>query len=142
MSTEENKAFVRRWFDNFESGNFEALQAMAADDHRFHFALSPEPLDGAGHLGTQRAVKEAIPDLHFTIEDQVAEGDKVVTRYTARGTHQGAFQGLPPTGKAIEFGGVNIIRIADGKNAEEWEIPDTLSMMQQLGAVQMPQQSG
>lgn len=132
---EENKAFVRHWFDNFVSGNFEAQKEMMAPDHRLHFPLSPEPMDPETHIGANRGFKAAVPDLHFTIEDQIAEGDKVVTRWTARGTHKGEFQGLPPTGNAIEFRGINIMRVVDGKNVEEWDAFDTLALMQQLGAV-------
>jgi steroid delta-isomerase-like uncharacterized protein len=80
----------------------------------------------------------AFPDLHWTIEDAVAEGNKVVLRLTARGTHRGAFQGIPPTGKQVTVTGIIISRLADGKIAEEWANRDVLGLLQQLGVVPVP----
>jgi steroid delta-isomerase-like uncharacterized protein len=78
--------------------------------------------------------KSAFPDMHATVEDVVAEGDKVVTRVTLRGTHQGEVEEFgPPTGRQVEIEGITIHRIEDGKIAEEWNSYDNLSMMQQLG---------
>ncbi len=80
--------------------------------------------------------KSAFPDMSATIEDVIAEGDKVVTRWTIRGTHQGEIEEFgPPTGKQVEIKGITIHRIEDGKIAEEWERYDNLSVMQQLGIV-------
>jgi predicted ester cyclase len=84
----------------------------------------------------------AFPDLHLTIEDLIAEGDKVVDRQTARGTHQGTFMGIPPTGKQITVTAMNISRIVGGKIVEHWVELDTLGMLQQLGVVPMPGQAG
>jgi len=83
----------------------------------------------------------ASPDLHFTIEDQMAEGDKVVTRYTAGGTHLGPFMGIPPTGKQVTATGMSIIRVANGKIVEEWANGDDLGLLQQLGVNPMPGQT-
>jgi predicted ester cyclase len=77
----------------------------------------------------------AFPDLHFTIEDQIAEGDKVVNRVTARGTHLGDFRGIPPTGKQVTVAGITIDRIAGGKLVESWTSWDFLGILQQLGVV-------
>lgn len=82
----------------------------------------------------------AFPDFHATIEDMVAEGDKVVVRVTATGTHQGDFMGIPATGKPFKYQEIHIARIADGKMAEHWGVEDTLGMLQQLGVVQLPGQ--
>jgi steroid delta-isomerase-like uncharacterized protein len=79
--------------------------------------------------------RAAFPDLQVTVEDQIAEGDKVVTRYTMRGTHQGAFMGLPPTGKHVTVSGIQIERVVQGQIVEHWRKSDDLGMMQQLGAV-------
>ena len=87
------------------------------------------------------AARVAFPDFHHTVEDLVAEGDKVVPRLTLRGTHQGDFQGLPPTGKQVTFSGINVMRLEDGKIVEHWSIGDTLGMLQQLGAIPAPVQA-
>ena len=84
----------------------------------------------------------AFPDLHLTIEDQIAEGDKVVTRWTARGTHQGPFMGIPPTGKRAVVTGIAIDRFANGKFVENWNNGDDLGLLQQLGVVPVPGQVG
>lgn len=133
--SEENKAFARRWFENFAAGNFEEQQANCGPGHLFHFPLSPEPMDPEAHNGAQQGFKAAVPDLQFDILEQLADGDKVITRFALRGTHSGEFMGLPPTGNALEVRGINIMQIVDGKNAEEWDALDTLALMQQLGAV-------
>lgn len=80
-------------------------------------------------------VREAIPDIHATIEDMVAEGDKVVARFTLRGTHKAEFLGVPATGRSISIAVINIYRFEDGRVAEVWQLPDALGLMRQLGAV-------
>jgi steroid delta-isomerase-like uncharacterized protein len=86
--------------------------------------------------------RQAFPDFHSTIEDQIAEGDKVVTRWTMRGTHQGEFRGIAPTGKQITVTGIGIFRFSDeGKVIESWDNFDQLGMMRQLGVVPSPEQS-
>ena len=89
--------------------------------------------DGAKQYVTM--LRTAFPDLHFTIEDQIAEGDMVVTRWTARGTHKGSFQGVPATGREIRLMGTDIDRMTDGKVVECWAHVDELGLMQQLGAI-------
>lgn len=84
------------------------------------------------------SLREAFPDLRMTVEDQVAEGDKVVTRWTAQGTQKGSFLGMPPTGKAGTMTGVEIDRFVDGKVTECWTSADYLGLMQQLGAIPEP----
>jgi predicted ester cyclase len=82
-----------------------------------------------------RAFFTAFPEQHVTVEDLIAEGDKVVSRYTFRATHQGEFMGVPPTGKGMTVSGIMISRFAGGKWVEDWDSPDALSLMQQLGAI-------
>lgn len=92
----------------------------------------------AGREGFKQFVlmyRSAFPDMHITIEDQIAEGDKVVSRWTARGTHQGELMGIPPTGKQATVTGINIERFANGKFVEEWSNFDALGLLQQLGVV-------
>ena len=83
----------------------------------------------------------AFPDLHFTVEDLIAEGDKVVARLTVRGTQQGAFMGIPPTGKHVTVTGIDINRLAGGKSVEHWLNMDTLGLLQQLGVIPAPGQA-
>jgi steroid delta-isomerase-like uncharacterized protein len=83
-------------------------------------------------IGSLRA---AFPDVHYTVEDQIAEGDKVVVRYRFRGTHLGAFQGMPPTGKQITYTGILIYRLVDGKIGEQWTEFDLLGFLRQLGVL-------
>ncbi len=77
----------------------------------------------------------AFPDLHVTVEDLIAEGDKIVGRVTLTGTHQGELMGIPATGKKVSYSEILIVRISNGKAVEEWEVSDTMSMMQQLGVI-------
>jgi steroid delta-isomerase-like uncharacterized protein len=84
----------------------------------------------------------AFPDLNITVEDLIAEGDRVVARWTLRGTHQGASLGMPPTGKQVTMPGISVVRLAGGKSAEQWVIHDQLGMLQQLGLVPAPAQAG
>ena len=85
--------------------------------------------------------RQAFPDSYFTVEDMVAEGDKVATRKTFHGTHQGEFMGIPPTGQQVSTGLIDVVRIVDGKVVEHWSMGDNLRMMQQLGVIPTPEQS-
>jgi predicted ester cyclase len=84
----------------------------------------------------------AFPDMHYTVEDLIAEGDKVVCRWTVRATHQGEFMGVPATGKVVTWTGISITRFAGGKDVEDWESFDMLGLMQQLGAIPQMAQTG
>jgi predicted ester cyclase len=137
MSTEANKALVRRGIEELNQGD--VLETSASWDELF----VPDFVrhDPAGGFRSREDYKRFLSRLlvalpgHFTIEDLIAEGDKVVLRYTFRGTHQGQWRGIPPTGKAVTFTGSYIYRIVDGKIVEGWENADTLGLLQQLGAV-------
>ncbi len=142
MSTEQNKALARYMREEFDKGNWAVIEETHAPDIVMHFAGNPEPLN----LGEMRQMLdtfyEAFPDLKHTFEDQIAEGDKVVTRLTFRGTHQGAFQGIPATGKKIAVEATVIDRIVDGKLVEHWSNLDSLGLMQQLGVIPAPETVG
>jgi steroid delta-isomerase-like uncharacterized protein len=131
----------RRLFAEFFSqGKLEVADETFAPDHVYYNPDTPEGIRGPEGMkqfvvGTFRG---AFPDLQGTVEDQIAEGDKVVIRWTARGTHQGELQGIPPTGKGVKVAGMVISRSAEGKLAESWEVFDTLGMMRQLGLVVIP----
>jgi steroid delta-isomerase-like uncharacterized protein len=135
MSTEENKALVRRFYEEIDKGNPEAMDELVAEDYIDH---SPPPFPvSPGREGLKEAFKlfwDATPGQH-QIEDQVAEGDKVVTRLTAYGKHDGDLPGIPRTGNDMKMTAVAIHRIADGKLAEKWSDKDVLGMLQQVGVI-------
>lgn len=141
--SDQNKRLAQRAIDEvWNQGNYQNLDELAASDVVIH--TSGVPGDIHGHEGITQffgGLRSAFPDLHFTIEDQVAEGDRVVTRWVARGTHQGAFQGIPATGTRCAISGIDIDRIAGGKVVECWTNADFLSLLQQLGAVPSPDET-
>lgn len=132
---EENKALVRRSFEEVDKENWAIFNELLVDDYVWHQPGSPKPLTREETEQFMRMFHAAFPDWHTTIEDMIAEGDKVVTRYTVRGTHKGDFLGIPATDKEVAFTSILISRIAGGKFVEDWEEADSLGLMQQLGAV-------
>jgi steroid delta-isomerase-like uncharacterized protein len=140
--SEENKAVARRAFeDHFNAGNFDLAEEIFAADYVNHDPSLPD--FGTGPEAANQVVRlyrNAFPDARITVEDQVAEGDRVVTRWSARGTHQGELLGVAPTGNQVEITGISISRIEDGKIAEDWINYDALGMMQQIGAIPSPGQ--
>jgi steroid delta-isomerase-like uncharacterized protein len=142
MSAEENKALYRRWFEEVVSGgNLALVDELLASDYILHFPGAPAPVDREGHKKLVMMFRTGFPDWNETVEDVIAEGDKVVIRITGRGTHQGDFQGIPPTGNRVTATGVGIGRIEDGRITETWAAYDALGMMQQLGVISAPGQS-
>lgn len=134
MSTETNKAIVRRYFEQvFNEGRRDLAEEFLAEDIELH---------GSGLAPGLEVVKQwlsmfaaAFPDGQMTIEDLVAEDDRVVARTTFSGTHQGELQGIPATGKAVGVSGITIFRLDNGKIAEGWLVNDNLGLMQQLGVI-------
>jgi steroid delta-isomerase-like uncharacterized protein len=140
MSTEDNKALVQRFFEEvFNEKQLDRADEFVAPDYLDHGAV---PGQGPGLEGAKQQrwamYFAAITDLHATIDDLVAEGDKVVVRYTAEGTQQGELPGIPPTGKRFRTSGISVYRLAEGKLAEQWEQADMLGLMQQLGVIPAP----
>lgn len=138
MSTEANKAIVIQFYEEiFNKGDLNLADKVIAPNAVNHDPTMPPGIPG-GPPGVKAAVtmlRSSFPDDHHTIEDLVAEGDKVVVRLTHSGTHQGSFLGLPPTGKHIRQSSIHIFRFADGKLVEAWANRDDLGLMQQLGAI-------
>ena len=132
--TEANTAVVRRLVEGvLNHGQTGLLAELVAADHVGHDPLG----DHYGREGLRIAVAEyraAFPDLSVTVEDLVAEGDKVAHRFTLRGTHAGPFMGIPATGRAVAATGIAIDRLAAGKLAESWVSLDALGLLRQLGA--------
>ena len=142
MSTEENKALERRGIEEgWNKGNLTVIDELIAANVVTHRPPAP-PLQGTEAFKQFVLMyRSAFPDLHYTIEDQIAEGDKVVTRWTARGTHKGELMGIPPTGKQGTVTGISVSRWANGKVVEIWINADDLGMLQQLGVVPAPGQT-
>jgi predicted ester cyclase len=135
MSTEENKALARRLFEEgINQRNWAVLDELCTPDFVLHnVALTLQGLEPVKQFLSMYLT--AFPDAQFTIEDLIAEGDKVVVRETFRGTHQGDLMGIPPTGKQVTVSAIVIVRIVNGKAVEGWQNGDTLGTLQQLGVV-------
>ncbi len=137
MSTEENKALVRRFIEVANRGNVTEISTTLDELFVPDFVRH----DPAGGFRSREDYKQFLFSLlaalpgQFTIEDLIAEGEKVVLRYTFRGTHRGQWRGVPPTGKPVTFTGIFIYRILDGKIVEGWENADALGLVQQLGLI-------
>ena len=139
MSAEKNKALVRHFVDEVQSaGNIDALDEICSPDFVNHSAPPGVPSNCEGVKQLTAMFRQAFPDSYFTVEDMMAEGDKVATRKTFHGTHQGEFMGILPTGQQVSMGLIDIVRIADGRVVEHWSMGDNLGMMQQLGIVPRP----
>ena len=135
--SEENKALARRWADDLmNQRNVDVAEEIYASDFVGHGPTMPEDVRGVeGRKEFYGMYLIAFPDAQITIEDQVAEGDAVATRWTGRGTHQGELMGVPPSGNRVEVAGITISRIEGGKIVEEWDNYDALGMMQGIGAI-------
>ena len=135
MSAEENKALVRRWFAELDKRNFAIIDELLPEDYVDH--NPPLPDLPPGREGVRQAslrLYAAFPDAVHVIEDQLAEGDKVMTRLTTRATFTGEILGFPPTGKAVEVSGIAVHRVAGGRLVEHWAHMDMAGFMEQIGA--------
>ena len=142
--SEENKALARREVEEiFTQGKLDVAEEIYASDFVDHDLVLPREMHGPEEMKEYVGMyRSAFPDLKVTLEDQVAEGDRVVNRWTAQGTHLGEYMGIAPTGKEVRFAGMHICRIAqEGKIAENWEVYDLMGLMRQIGAVPTPEQS-
>jgi steroid delta-isomerase-like uncharacterized protein len=137
MSTEQNKALLRKWVEEgWNKGNLAVIDELYTPDFVQHDPASPVSVSSAEDLKRYVAgYRMAMPDIHFSIDDLVAEGDKVVWRFTSRGTQTGVLMGIPPTGKTATVAGMVLFRIANGRIAECWVNFDTLGMLQALGVI-------
>src|SRR5215216_7027277 len=142
--SEENKVLTRRSWVIVAEGNLDTLEDALAEVYAEDIVVHEPDEDVRGVEGLKQFVsmiRSAIPDLHITLEEDIAEGDKVVSRWSAQGTHQGELMGIAPTGNQVALTGLTIHRIEEGKIVEEWENWDALGLMQQIGAVPAPEQS-
>ena len=136
MAANENKALVRRAFEEgWNAGNLDVFDEVTSPDHVLHDPTVPEDVVGVdGMKGFASALLGAFPDLRFSIEEQIAEGDMVATRWTSSATHEGELMGIAPTGNRTGVSGVTVSRISGGKIVEDWNNWDALGLMRQIGA--------
>ena len=142
MSSETNKTIARRFFEEvFGQGKLNVLDEIVAKDH-VNSGPSTRPELPTGPEGAKQIVtmyRNAFPDFRVKVDEQIAEGDTVVTRWTAQGTHKGELVGIPATGKSSTVTGVSVDKFVDGKVAKSWAIFDQFGMMQQLGVIPTPE---
>ena len=138
-TAEQNKALVRKFYEEIDKGNIGILDELVAEDYIDHNPPPfPSTLSGRERLRSEfKIFWESTPGYH-KIEDQIAEGDKVVTRLTSYGKHQGDLPGAPATGNDMKMTSITIHRIANGKLVEKWAEKDVMSMLQQIGVMPGP----
>ncbi len=134
-----NKALTRKAFDALNAADWKALESVIAPDVVDHQAPPGAPAGRDGVVHMLQGLVASFPDFKQTIEDMIAEGDKVVVRSTISGTQKGEYMGLKPTGKSFTMSGIDIFRVEDGKLVEHWGNEDDMGMMQQLGATPAPE---
>jgi steroid delta-isomerase-like uncharacterized protein len=137
VSVEENKAVIDRYREEvFNEKNLLAVDKYVAPNYVRHDPGAPAQVRGPDGVKQLAAgFFAAFPDIHFDAEDVIAEGDMVVQRLTSRGTHQGEFMGIPPTGQQLKVAAIEIFRLVDGKIVEQWVEADYLGLLQQLGVI-------
>ena len=135
---EENKAIIRSWVEAFNEGNLEAVDELLTDSYIRHDPNSPEVRSPEEEKQLIAMYRWAFPDLHFTVEDMVAEDDRVAIRLGISATHKGELLGIPPTENRLSLTAMEIYHLKEGKIDEQWVNVDTLGMMQQLGAIPAP----
>jgi steroid delta-isomerase-like uncharacterized protein len=142
MGMEENKAAVRRIIEEaFNRGNLDVIDEFVDPGYVDHVGVSQELHGIEAFKQFVSVYRTGFPDIDITIEEQVAEGDVVVSRWSATGTHRGDLAGIPPTGKRVAVNGTAFEHFRDGKLVETWDQYDALGMMQQLGVVPTPQET-
>ena len=138
MGTEGNKQAARRYYEEvLNAGDVDALDALAVADYDEHDPLPGQRTGLAGLKDRVTTLRDAFGQI-FTVENVIAEGDKVVVRWTGTGTHRGAFMGIPPTERSFTIAGIDIHGFRDGRMAEHWHVVDQLSLLQQLGLIPAP----
>ncbi|USX22259.1 ester cyclase [Oxalobacteraceae bacterium OTU3REALA1] len=135
MTSEANKLTMQKFVEFINTASEALADELISTEAIFHVPGRPEPMQGpAGYLAIIGMMREGFPDIQWTLEEMVAESDKVAARFTMRGTHQGPFFGVAPTGKKIAVQAMNLYRLSNGKFVEERGQPDMLGLLQQIGA--------
>jgi steroid delta-isomerase-like uncharacterized protein len=136
----ENKNLAHRFHtDIFQNGNLEATGEILSNNFKWHGGMTPPEQGPEGVRQMANVIISAFPDRQITHHETIAEGDKVMVRWSMSGTHKGEMMGIPPTNKTVNLTGFDLFRISDGKIVEMWQDADQLGMMQQLGVVQKPE---
>jgi len=139
MTAEANKLTMQRFVEFINTASENLAQALISPNAVFHVPGCSEPMRGPeGYLAIIGMMRSGFPDVQWTLEEMVAEDDKVAARFILRGTHQGTFFGFPASGKKIAVQAMNIYRLSDGKFVEEHGQPDMLGLLQQIGAMPSP----
>ena len=134
--TETNKAVMNRFVEFINTASEKLAEELISPDAIFYVPGQPEPMRGpVGYLTIIKMMRSGFPDIQWSLEDIVAEGDKVAARFIMRGTHQGSFFGVPPTQKSIVVQAMNFYRLSGGQIVGEHGQPDFLGLLQQIGAV-------
>jgi steroid delta-isomerase-like uncharacterized protein len=136
MTTENNKLTMHRFVEFINTASEQLARELISPDATFYVPGQPEPMRGPdGYLAVIRMMRGGFPDIQWSLEDIAAEDNKVAVRFIMRGTHQGTFFGVPPTGKPIKVQAMNFYRLSNGQIIEEYGQPDFLGLLQQIGAV-------
>jgi steroid delta-isomerase-like uncharacterized protein len=130
----DNKALNLRWITAFNERDWQTEATVRSADFRAYMSGSKEPLNADAWAGFMMAFATAFPDSRISVDECIAEGDRVVSRWTLTGTHRGEFQGVPATGRAVRFTGIEFNRVVDGRLAEHWAQFDLVGLMGQIGA--------
>lgn len=139
MPADDNRKVMQRFMEFINTASEKLAAELISPDAIFHVPGGPEPMRGpGGYLAIVGMIRDGFPDIQWTLEEMIAEGDRVAARFTMRGTHQGTFFGVPPSGKQIAVQAMNFYRLAGGQFVEEHGQPDMLGLLQQIGAVPAP----
>jgi len=138
--SEQNKAAMRRMYEEvWNQGNFETFEELISPDYKGHIPTPPDAPSGReGLRWLIQAYRAGFPDIHVDVDDQMAEGNKVLTRISIQGTHKGQFMNIPPSGIKVKVTALVVTRFVDGKNVEGWAELDRFGLMQQLGLIPAP----
>lgn len=143
MSTENNKALVRRFFDEFNKKNVGVADQICANNYVLDFPGGPGTAHGPAELKQKMTdFIASFPDLQYAIDDLLAEGDRAVARWTMRATHKGNLGPFPASGKAVTLTGISLLRLADGKIVEDKVRADMVGLLQQIGVIPAPEPVG
>jgi steroid delta-isomerase-like uncharacterized protein len=135
-TTQANRQFMQRFVQFINTADVKLAAALVSSKATFFVPGRKDPVSGpAGYLEIINMMRSGFPDIQWTLEETIVEGDNIVARYTMRGTHQGAFMGVPPTGKQIAVQALNIYRMSKGQILEELGQPDLLGLLQQIGGL-------
>jgi steroid delta-isomerase-like uncharacterized protein len=130
----DNKSMNLRWIQAFNERDWQTETAHRGPDFRAYMSGAKEPLNNDTWAGFMSVFTSAFPDARLSVDDSIAEGDRVVSRWTLTGTHRGEFQGVPATGRTVTITGIEFNRVVDGRIAEHWSQFDLMGLMQQIGA--------